>query len=76
MERFDTLIQKFENKRETHPELATLWSQYLRIKKARLESVLDQGLQMLDTLDTCQDVPIQLMAILFVLKAEMDNNIT
>ena len=76
MERFDTLIQKFENKRDTHPELATLWSQYLRIKKARIESTLEQGIRMLDTLDTCQDVSIQLMAILFLFKAEMDNNIT
>ena len=76
MERFDTLIQKFEDKRDTHPELAALWSQYLRIKKTRLETVLDQGVQMLETLDTCEDVSIQIMAILYVLKAEMDNNIT
>ena len=76
MEQIDTLIEKFEAKRDTHPELATLWSHYLQIKKTRFENLLEQGTKMLDTLETCEDVPIQIMAILCVLKAQMDNNNT
>ena len=65
MERLDRLIEKFKDKSCTHPNMSSLWVNYLEVKKENLDSRLTQGEKIVDELLGMDDInPSLLMCLL------------
>lgn len=67
-DQLNTLIHKFKDKIETHPELAKLWVHYLTIKQARLKSVIEQAEQTLQMFETTDDIPTHTIALVYLME--------
>jgi len=67
-DQLDTLIHKFKDKIDTHPELAKLWVHYLTIKQARLKSVIEQAEQTLQMFETTDDIPTHTIALVYLME--------
>lgn len=74
MDELDKLIDRFNNKMETHPELSTVWVNYITIKKMRLMSMIQQGEKTLEMLETTNDIPIQSIALLYLMERYTNDN--
>ena len=72
MERLDNLIDKLKPYQETHPNIANLWINYIKIKKEKLETLIEQGDKLINTMDNIQDLPLETVFLLIQLKQQMD----
>jgi hypothetical protein len=45
---FDTLIHKFKENSITHPNISRFWITYLELKKKSFETLLEQGLSVIE----------------------------
>jgi len=68
MEHIDSLIDKFNLKLVTHPEISLVWINYLTIKKERLTSIIQQGEETIEMMETTDDIPVQTIALLYMLE--------
>lgn len=68
MDELDALIDKFNRKMETHPELSSVWINYITIKKMRLRNIIQHGEQTLQMLETTDDIPIHSIALLYLME--------
>ena len=66
-DKLDALIDKFTNKMETHPELSSVWINYITIKKMRLRKIIQQGENTLLMLETTDDIPLHSIALLYMM---------
>lgn len=73
MERLDNLIEKFKPYQETHPNITSIWINYIKIKKEKLEALMEQGEKLVDTLENIEDLPIETAFFLIQLKQQMAN---
>ena len=64
MERLDRLIEKFKDKSITHPQISSLWVNYLEIKKENINMRLEQGEKLLDELSVSGDINVSLLMCL------------
>jgi hypothetical protein len=64
MERLDRLIEKFKDKSITHPQISSLWVNYLEIKKENINIRLAQGEKLLDELSVSGDINVSLLMCL------------
>ena len=64
IEEFDNVIREIENKLNTHPNLARLWIEYLNVKKIRLETAINEAKNIVQTLETNQDIPMNNILLL------------
>lgn len=64
IEEFDNVIREIENKLNTHPNLSRLWIEYLNIKKFRLETAINEAKNIVQTLETNQDIPMNNILLL------------
>jgi len=64
MERLDRLIEKFKDKSITHPQISSLWVNYLEIKKENINIRLEQGEKLLDELSVSGDINVSLLMCL------------
>jgi|TARA_B110000967_G_C18646813_1_gene441286 hypothetical protein len=64
MERLDRLIEKFKDKSSTHPQISSLWVNYLEIKKENINMRLAQGEKLLDELSVSGDINVSLLMCL------------
>ena len=64
IEEFDNVIREIENKLNTHPNLARLWIEYLNIKKFRLETAINEAKNIVQTLETNQDISMNNILLL------------
>ena len=64
MERLDRLIEKFKDKSITHPQISSLWVNYLEIKKENINMRLAQGEKLLDELSVSGDINVSLLMCL------------
>ena len=64
IEEFDNVIREIENKLNTHPNLARLWIEYLNIKKFRLENAINEAKNIVQTLETNQDISMNNILLL------------
>ena len=67
------LIEKFKEKKNTHPELATLWHNYLLIRQKRYEELTKQASDLLENMETCDDVSVDVLALLFIMQRQICN---
>jgi len=63
-----TLIRDFQNKMVSHPNLSTLWIDYLSVREWNTNKLITQGKSTLKLMETVQDVnrDDMLLLILFL----------
>lgn len=74
IEEFDNVIREIENKLNTHPNLARLWIEYLNVKKYRLETAINEAKNIVQTLETNQDISINNILLLISCHETMREN--
>ena len=52
---FDTLIHKFKENSITHPNISRFWITYLELKKKSFETLLEQGLSVIEQIKPLPD---------------------
>tara|TARA_B100000902_G_C26869952_1_gene697218 strand:+ start:451 stop:678 length:228 start_codon:yes stop_codon:yes gene_type:complete len=73
METLDKMIIDFENKKFTHPHIATLWQAYLKTQKLKIKNLIDKGNFVLNNLDSNNDIPFSLLIIIYSIFTDTDN---
>jgi len=71
----DELIKYYEEKKSTHPNIATLWQAYLTTEKYKIEKLLNNGFQVLQNLDETGDITLPTLITVYSLFTDI-NNIT
>jgi uncharacterized protein YukE len=67
-DKYNLLLVKFEKKKETHKNLFNIWNNHLTQNYNKLNALINQGEQVIDLLETNDDIDentIQLLLILF-----------
>jgi|TARA_B100000768_G_scaffold179748_1_gene198097 hypothetical protein len=75
MDELDALIEKFNRKMETHPELSSVWINYITLKKMRLRDIIQHGEHTLQMLETTDDIPIHSIALLYLMEKYTNDSI-
>jgi len=65
MNDFEQLVEQFENKKYTHPQIATLWQAYLKTQKNKLDKLIEQGNTVIETLETEDDISMSTLLVLY-----------
>tara|TARA_Y100001935_G_scaffold99384_1_gene82672 strand:+ start:2008 stop:2232 length:225 start_codon:yes stop_codon:yes gene_type:complete len=73
MDKIDELIDKFNVKYDTHPELVNLWTIFLSIKKIRISQIIQQSETALELMETNDDIPLETIILLFSLNRTNNN---
>ena len=66
------LIDKFNARTDTHPNIAALWISYLELKKKALAELLEQGERAYTQLDTFPDFSQNNLRLFTALKLSME----
>ena len=74
IEEFDNVIREIENKLNTHPNLARLWIEYLNVKKYRLETAINEAKNIVQKLETNQDISMNNILLLISCHETMREN--
>jgi hypothetical protein len=71
---FDKLISNFQDKLESHPNIATLWIDYLMLKKNNTNKLITQGNMTLKLMESVDDVDMKDMLLLIIfLKSQVSD---
>ena len=63
----DRLIDRFENKRETHPMLVSIWINYLLAYKKKVEKISENCETLLANIDNYNDITEEQILTLLIL---------
>ena len=66
MDEFDKLISDFQDKSASHPNISTLWIDYLMLRKDNTNKLIIQGNTTLKLMETVQDVDMKDMLLLIL----------
>lgn len=68
MEELDILINKYNDIKNTHPQLHTFWTNYLQIKKKRFRELLDSGDNILNIIkEQEEDISLQNIRQIYII---------
>ena len=71
---FDKLISDFQDKLASHPNIATLWIDYLTLRKQNTNKLITQGNTTLKLMESVQDVDMKDMLLLILfLKSQISD---
>jgi len=74
MDELDKLISEFQDKSASHPNISTLWINYLMLRKHNINKVITQGLSTLKLMENIQDVDMKDMLLLIIfLKSQVSD---
>ena len=65
MNSIEQLIEKFENKKNTHPQIATLWQAHLITQKSQFDKLIEQGNNTIETLESQDDISMTTLLFLY-----------
>lgn len=65
MEKIDELIDKFKDKTITHPELATMWIQYLTLKRDKYLEIEKRAENAIECMNDTSDISIQTIMTIY-----------
>ena len=65
MSNFEQLIDEFENKKNTHPHIATLWQAHLMTQKNKLDKLIEQGTFVSSILEQQEDISMSTLLFLY-----------
>jgi hypothetical protein len=67
MEKIDTLIDEFKSKMTTHPELATMWINYLTLKKAKYFEIEKRAECAIEYMNDISDISLETIIAIYSL---------
>jgi|LakMenE18May11ns_1017448.scaffolds.fasta_scaffold9558399_1 hypothetical protein len=71
---FDKLISEFQDKLASHPNLSTLWIDYLMLRKNNTNKLITQGKSTLKLMESVPDVNMDDMLLLIIfLKSQISD---
>lgn len=74
MDEIDKLINDFQDKTVSHPNLSTLWIDYLTLKKHNINKLITQGKSTLKLMESVPDVNMDDMLLLILfLKSQVSD---
>ena len=74
MDGLDKLISEFQDKLVSHPNISTLWINYLMLRKHNINKVITQGNSTLKLMENIQDVDMKDMLLLIIfLKSQISD---
>ena len=74
MDEIDKLISEFQDKSVSHPNLSTLWIDYLTLKKHNINKLITQGKSTLKLMESIPDVNMDDMLLLILfLKSQVSD---
>ena len=74
MDDFDKLINEFKEKSASHPNISTLWIDYLMLRKNNTNKLITQGKSTLKLMESVKDVNMDDMLLLILfLKSQISN---
>jgi len=65
MNNFEQLVEQFENKKYTHPQIATLWQAHLITQKNLLDKLIEQANNTIETLEFQDDISMTTLLFLY-----------
>ena len=65
MEKLDELIDKFNGKLITHPELATMWINYLTLKKEKYFEIEKRAEYAIECMNDISDISLQSLITIY-----------
>ena len=68
--RFNTLKNLIESKKEKYPNISNIWLKYLDQKFTFLNESLEKAEVIFNNIDNNQDIPINTIAILYLINQE------
>ena len=72
----DDILNRFDRYKETHPNIVTLWKNYINIKKQNMLKIIQESNDVLSKLDTVNDIPLNDITLLYVTQSTLHSNIT
>ena len=74
MDELDKLINDFQDKSASHPNISTLWIDYLMLRKQNTNKLITQGKTTLKLMETINDVEMNDMLLLILfLKSQVSD---
>ena len=71
---FDKLISEFKDKTASHPNISTLWIDYLMLRKNNTNKLITQGKSTLKLMESVKDVDMNDMLLLILfLKSQISD---
>ena len=71
---FDKLISEFKDKTASHPNISTLWIDYLMLRKNNTNKIITQGKSTLKLMESVKDVDMNDMLLLILfLKSQISD---
>tara|TARA_B100001996_G_C18231895_1_gene427875 strand:+ start:198 stop:413 length:216 start_codon:yes stop_codon:yes gene_type:complete len=67
MEKIDALISKFNGKLITHPELATMWINYLTFKKEKYFEIEKRAEYAIECMNDISDISLQTIMTIYTI---------
>ena len=65
------LIKNYEEKKITHPHIATLWQAYLKKEKYKIEQIINNGQQVFQLLDELEDISLPTLITIYSLSSQI-----
>ena len=74
MDELDKLISDFQDKSASHPNISTLWIDYLMLRKQNTNKLITQGKSTLKLMESVKDVDMDNMLLLIIfLKSQISD---
>lgn len=67
MEKIDALIYKFNGKLTTHPELATMWINYLTLKKEKYFEIEKRAEYAIECMNDISDISLHTIMTIYTI---------
>jgi len=64
----ESLMERFKEKMNTHPELSTIWYNYLNSQNKKINNLIAQGNSIINNMDKMSDISIQSLALFLLLE--------
>jgi hypothetical protein len=72
----DDILSRFDRYKETHPNIVTLWKNYINIKKQNMLKIIQESHDVLSKLETVNDIPLNDLTLFCVIQSTLHSNIT
>ena len=71
----DILVQ-FEGYKETHPNIVHLWKKYINLRKKSMLQLVEQCHDVLGKIELINDVTVEELSMLYIIKSTIQTNST
>lgn len=70
------VLDNLNKYKDTHPNLVNLWVKYINRRKQNMLQIIKEGNEVLNKLDTENDISINNIASLYLIQSTLNSNIT